>query len=214
MKKLLFLLLILTKNSAFINAKTIEKSLSVYVIEEQINGIRFAHRSDFIDGKASELWAIDGRQVPEHEYEEAILNAEREERKSVRRQEEQKRKQEQEFKVLAQNNLIKKLLNLKIADITKELSKIKEPLLAPFLKFSEHSMSSEMALYDLEQEIEDANKLSLRGELADTKQLYTVFEKLEQYPEKLMKLYQDSINYAIKTCDNTRALKELLILVS
>jgi hypothetical protein len=215
MRTLYTLLLVILMNSiSFIAARKVEKSLSVYVIEETVNGDRFTHRSDFIDGKSHEIWAINNQQVPQEEYEEAILNAEREERRSARKAQEEKRKQEQEFKALAHYNLVKKCVKLQSADIAREVSKVREPLLASFLKFNESSISSEALLYELEQELIQVDKICHGSNFAEIKQLEGMLEKFEPYPEKLTKLYQDSINHAIKTCDNTRTLKELLTLVS
>ena len=206
----LFLLQIVT----FLKGGTIEKSLSVYVIEEQIAGIRFTHRSDLIDGKSNEIWAISGRPVSVGEYEEAILNAERDERRAERKAQEERRKQGQEFKAKAHYTLLKKLGMAQAAEIVKGLIPVKEPLLEPFLQFSESTFSSRDVLHELEQELEIIHKLCESSNLEEMVQLGTLLKKIELYPARLAKLYQESVNSAIKTCDDTRALKELLKLVS
>lgn len=196
------------------NCRIVEKSVSVYIIEEQVNGIRFTHRSDYIDGKAQELWAINSKVATQCEYEEAILDAEKEERRLVRKLEEQKRKQEQEFKLVAHTEISKKLITIKVQEITQELVKIKEPLLEPFLRFSQETIASKDTLSNIMQQIEHARLLCQTNDNDTYVNLQECLKTLELYPEKLALLYQESVNYAIKTCDNTRALKDILLLVS
>lgn len=194
------------------DARFIEKALSVTVIEESVNGIRFAHRSDIIDGKVQDIWAINGRSVSYDEYLDAIVNAEREERRAQRKIEDARRRQEADFKVLAQNNAIKKLIRIKISEIVHELTRVKEPLLQAFLKFDEATFATEDDLAYVSNLIQEA-QIKCQEE-----QPYSIFRDclagLEGLPEKVHKLYQDSVNYAIKTCDDTRYLKDLLSLIS
>src|SRR5581483_9954495 len=97
---------------SMVQARSLEKTLSVYVIEEKVNGIIFTHRSDLLNGKLNEIWAINGQEVTGQHYQEAILNAEREERARIRSQEEEKRKQEQKFHIETQCAILKKLIML------------------------------------------------------------------------------------------------------
>ena len=199
---------------SLVNARFIEKSLSITVIQESVNGIRFAHRSDLIDGKIQDVWAINGRSVSHDEYLDSILDAEREERRTQRQLENEKRKQEQEFKALAQSNGLKKLIKIKINEIMRELTKVKEPLLESYLQFDEATVASPEDLSAVASLISDAQKKCREDQELPCSSLKECLASLEGLPEKLTKLYQDSITYAIKTCDDTRSLKDLLSLVS
>jgi hypothetical protein len=196
------------------NSRQIEKCLSVTVLEETVNGVRFAHRSDLVDGKVQEVWAINGRSVSYNDYLDAILDAEREERRKQRKLDDEKRRQEQEFKALAQINTLKKLIKIKINETMQELIKVNEPLLARYLTFDESTFASEEALKDIYYVIEEARRKCQESFEVSTSMLHDVLTSLERLPARLQKLYQDSVNYAIKTCDDTRYLKDLLSLVS
>lgn len=214
MKKVYILFFLIAINLFGLFGRTIEKSLSVYIIEEKVNGIRFTHRSDLIDGNLKELWSIDGQSVTHELYIKNILEAEMEERRKSRFEQDKRRKQEQNFKIQAHYDILRKLIQSALVEIKKEFSKIKNPLLAPFLQFSNETIDSENSLYELENELQNAQNLCQNSDLADIQQLKEVVANLEIYPTKLEKFYQCSVNYAIKTCDNTRALKELLELIS
>lgn len=195
-------------------AKSIEKSISVYIIEEKVDEKRFMHRSDLIDGKAHDLWAIDGQNVAYQEYEKALIDAEVSEVRKMRQQAEEHRKREQKFKMQAHYDIIKKIVHNYIVDINKELTRLDNILIAHFLQFDQDSIHSRDALGAIEREVEQAYALLQRSDIHDIHDLKEIMKTLEEYPRKLVKLYQNSVNHAIKTCDNTKDLKELLALVS
>lgn len=214
MKKRVFSAFVLFLIVSICNSKQIEKFLSVTVLEEIVNGMRFAHRSDLIDGKIQEIWAINGQSVSYDDYLEALLDAEREERRKQRKLEDEKRRQEQEFKALSHANIVKKLIRIKISEVTQELTKINEPLLSAYLSFDESTIDSREALNDISYIIEKARKNCQENVEVGFSQLQNTLASLEELPEKLRKFYQSSVNYAIKTCDDTRLLKDLLSLIS
>lgn len=215
MNRIAFVFLLFNLNyGTCLLGKSVEKSFAIYAIEELVDGNRFVYRSDLVDGKLTELWAVNGQKVTTQEYEEAILKAEREEIKKAREREIQKRKAEQEFKVAAQYSLVKKILDALLNEIEKMVVRIKNPLLNPYIYYSEHTIGSPTDFIQLEQDVQKA-KLLLLGQTVDQiASCQDAFNQLESYPEKLNNLYQDSVNYAIKTCDNTRTLKDLLAFVS
>ncbi len=214
MKLIVAFILLFNLNYMQVWGKTIEKSFSILAVEERINETRFLCRSDLIDGKLTEIWAVNGQKVSQEQYEEAILNAEREEIRKNRALEAQKRRDEQEFKITAQYALVKKMLSTLVAEIEKVVVRVKNPLLYSYLSFSEHTFNSEMDFIQLQEEVQKAKLLCSNDTLEHLSMCQETFNRLELYPAKLTNLYQDSVNYAIKTCDNTRTLKELLAFVS
>ncbi len=214
MKKVIKLVCVSLLLISICKSRFIEKSLSVTVLEESVNDMRFAHRTDIIDGKIQDIWAINGHAVPYDEYLDTILDAEREERRALRKLENEKRRQEAEFKISAQSNAIKKIIRIKINEIMHELAKVKEPLLAGYLKFDTSTFATQEDLDTVSEIVENAKKKCQEGQELSYSILNESLASLEGLPEKLHKLYQDSVNYAIKTCDDTRYLKDLLSLIS
>lgn len=212
--RIIILFAIAAQGSHILYCKTIERSVSVSIVEEKINGERFTHRSDLIDGKAQDLWSINGQNVNYEEYQNAIADAQLAENRLMRHAQEEQRKREQRFKMQAHYDILKKIVQNLIVEINKELTKLKNILLIPFLQFSQDTIRSQDALYELEQKLTHADDIVQRFDSNDIQLLREISNDLELYPEKLVKLYQDSVNYAIKTCDNTKELKEFLTLVS
>lgn len=213
MKKVLVIVFVVLFISVC-NSKIVEKSLSVTVLEESINGMRFAHRSDIIDGNIKDIWAVNGHSVSYDDYLEALLDAEREEMRTLRNFQNEKRRHEAEFKCEAQKNTFKKLIRIKIQEIFDELAKVKEPLLEHYLLFDVQTIASSEDLQKISILVNEAEKKCKEGKESSCSVLKECLSSLEEIPGRLHKLYQDSISHAIKTCNDTRSLKDLLSLIS
>lgn len=193
--------------------RSIDKSVSIYFVEEKVNGIPFTHRSDCIDGVKKEVWTIQGRAVAQEEYEEEILQAELQERRKERALQESRRRSQEEFAIKVQYQASKKLVRLLVPEVEAALKKLTDIRLEPYIHYTSHSFGSRADLDQVKADIAHAYDLLDQEtvELADLQELY---HTLELYPNRLQILYQDSVQNAIKKCDDTRLLKDLLELVS
>ena len=191
----------------------LEKSLSVTITEEKLNKISFIHRRDNINGKIQEEWSIDGKKVDFGIYEEALLTAHKEEMRQKRAFERQKQEKEQDYCSQIQCALMAKIVTELLNEVTQELNKIRNPLLENYLQFNEQGFSSPDELLRVEEEIKAFEQKSKDSDVS-FQEVKEYSEKLEEIPARLIQCYQDSVAHAIKTCNDTKILKELLTLFS
>lgn len=197
-----------------IEGRTIKKSISVSVLEEIIDGKTFTHRIDVIDGKRKELRAIDGQQVSREEYEEEILEAEKQERRNERCLQEEERIRQTDFMASVQRSTLKKLISIAINQVKDQLHKISDKRIKPFFAFDEQTIASKNQLKQLKQQIIPDARSLLSDDEASLSELQTALTSLERYPARLRSFYQATIARAQMQSDDTRLLKDLLTIVS
>lgn len=114
-----------------------------------------------------------------------------------------------------QMQIATKLLQNSIAQILALLQKIQNPALAQFFLFTPTTITSFDQLMQLQHFIEQV-ELSMKSKIEqeDFEGLYLLHSKLEIWPARLEKFFQDTLQHAIKKSDDTTMLKELLSLVS
>ncbi len=190
--------------------------MSVYYKKEVINGSTFVYREDTVNGTKKKAWTVDGHPVDADEYEEAILNAEKEVRRKERRKEEEQRVHQQLLHHQVLIMLNKKLLTIKIADIEVWLQKLHDYALEQFLVFNDSTYASPEEFDQLSNEcIPKVHSLILQGEdECDVGELLHWVNKLDKVPDQLCNLFYASVNNAIAACDDTKMLKKLLDVVS
>jgi len=194
--------------------------LSVYCKKEIIDQTIFIHREDIVNSEHKEIWSIDGKQVSSDEYEEFILDAQKELIRRERRQQEENRKRAQEFKNEAILALNKKILRLSVKKIEDILKKFDNHNLQHFFYFDDNFSSN--SFDDLKNNIiPEAKKLmysfgSSNNNDSDSSWdiIHAMVVKIDGLDNKLESFYQDTIKNAIEKCDDTKILKELLELVS
>lgn len=216
MKKLSFfacLLFFFSFFQAFSGLREVEE-LSVYYKKEILDGKTFVYREDIANGVKKQVWTIDGVQVSQEDFEETLLETEKEVRRKERRQQMVRREALQQERSVAVIALHKKLLRLLIEQVQAELKKFEDHRLGPFLLFDE-SFSREQ-FEAIEQELLQNAKQVLynAGDDGDVSQLAVMIEKLDGLATRLHNLFQTTVNRAIKQCDDTRMLKDLLAIVS
>jgi len=189
--------------------------VSIYCKKEVINGKVFIYRDDMVNSEKKEIWSIDGQLVKKDEYEEAILDAEREVRRQERQQEEEQRKKAQLFKGEMTLVLQKKILRLTVDKIDELLKKFDTHNLKDFLAYKKQTISKEL-FDDLKGELlPEAKRLVYKkDEEYSWDDMNLMLAKVENLDEKLDLFYQDTVRNAIQQCDDTRVLKDLLELVS
>lgn len=192
------------------------EELSVYYKKEILEGKTFVYREDLANGTKKQVWTIDGKPVEFEEYEEAILDAEKEIRRRERKERDERRRAMQDRRLLAVVVLHKKLLRLLIDDVQVALARFDDHRLAPFLVFDKNSAFSQKEFEAIESELLEYAKKVLYEEVQDGDKaaLADAIQKLDGLPERLQELFQKTVDNAIKTCDDTKMLKELLGVLS
>jgi hypothetical protein len=197
--------------------RRVRKEVAIRYTEEKIDGHLFTHRVDVANGDRKERWAIDGKAVSEDEYEQSLLDAERAEiQRERRRVEELKRKEEldlaqqQEFTQRSTLMIERKRLELLLAQVESELSKVKISKLVPYYAFAENSFK-DLATFNhfCDELIPQAHELC-GAEVIQVDEVHKVATRLEEEPSRLKAFFRDTVNNAINKCDDTRFLKELL----
>ena len=84
-----------------------------------------------------EVWKIDGKEVPAQVYEQEILEAEKNERRAQRAQEEQARSAQIQFKEQAQRTLLTKLLRKVMQHLMKDIQTLEHYGLGSYGVFSD-----------------------------------------------------------------------------
>jgi len=192
------------------------EELSVYYKKEILEGKTFVYREDLANGTKKQVWTIDGKPVEFDEYEEAILDAEKEIRRRERKERDERRRAMQYRRLLAVVELHKKLLRLLIEEVEIAVRKFDDHRLTPFLVFDKNSAFSQKEFEAIESELlEDAKKVLYQEvQDGDKAELAAAIQKLDGLPERLQELFQKTVDNAIKTCDDTKMLKELLGVLS
>jgi len=214
MKKFLILFLFFV-SFVYSQARRVEV-VSVYCKKEVLDGKVFIHREDIVNNEKKEVWSVDGKMVGYEEYEEVVLDAEKEVRRKERRVQEEQRKRAQEFKCEALITLNKKILRLTVENLDKTFKKFDSHNLANFLDFRSSTVPSLDVFSELKEKIiPEAKKLIYTpDEESNWVHLNSMVAKLDTVPSCVEGLFYDTVRNAIKQCDDTKTLKELLEIVS
>ena len=188
----------------------LEKEVSISYRQERIEGKLFSIRIDIVDGKKSEKCAIDGKDVSFDEYESLILEAEKQIRKTERRQEQERVVQSSEFKNKIRIEAIIKLLNILVGNIEKSIKRFKDYDIEKFVPFSDSTISEEQFIKISKEFIPNAKSLIYKQDAPDLQQLQTTLDELEPFENKLELLFQATIKEAIDKSDDTKLLKRIL----
>jgi hypothetical protein len=189
------------------------EELSVYYKKETISGTEFVYREDVASGTRKETWSVNGKVVAVYEYEEAFLEAEKELRREELRAEQERRRERQNAQLTVTADLYKKVVRIHIDRVEYVLNRCRDQRLEPFLQFGMNGALTTVEFDEIMDTIAAAKKLlDTRGDdLIES--LKAIEVKLEPLPDKLEKLIQLSVDHAVKYCDDTKVLKELLGLV-
>lgn len=193
------------------SAHTIHES-NIYERKEKISNNNFYFKEINIDGQIYCHFYVDSIPVEKERYDESLLEAKKEEWIKEREMQEQKRHADLYFKNSAKLEILKKLLNNLYLDIASKLKKINNfEGLSQYYVFSNDTFNSLEELEQIEDELlPQSKKLIKNSEKNELITLNEFLEKIENLPEKLDKFFKDSVENAIKKCDDTKFLKRLL----
>ena len=190
------------------------EELSVYYKKEILNGKTFVYREDVANGVKKQTWTIDSDLVDQETFEETVLESEKQVRRKERRQQMNRREfliQERAISVVA---LHKKLLRLLIEQVETVLKKFDDHRLGSFLIFDQSFSRDEFESIEADLIQSAKQVLYSAGDDSDVSPLAAIIEKLDGLEGRLHDLFQTTVNSAIKRCDDTRMLKDLLVIVS
>jgi hypothetical protein len=198
-----------------LSARLLKKTLNISVIEEVISNKTFTHRVDILNGKCDERWAIDGHPIGEDEYDEAILQAEKEERRAERMAAKDEQRKHDEFVLATQRAGWAKLLDLYLLKIQQELNRLNDSRLEPFFFFEADTISSEKEFEYIKNVLVVRAKemLDQVGE-ADLEEIRGMASQVQDYPKRIRALYYATVKNAQAHSDDTKLLKDLLSIVS
>jgi len=190
------------------------EELEVHYKKEILSGKTFVKREDVANGVKKQAWTIDGASVDEDLFEQTRCEAVKEYWRQKRVQELARREALQQERAVAVAQLHKKLLRLLIERVEVALKKFDDHRLGPFLLFDQSFSRDEFDA--IEAELLTRAKQILYGaeDQEDLGLLAAMIEKLDGLDSRLHDLFQVTVNSAIKRCDDTRMLKDLLAIVS
>jgi len=190
------------------------EELSVYYKKEVLDGKTFVYREDVANGVKKQVWTIDGTPVEHEDFEQELLEAEKEVRRRERASQMERRELQHQERVVAVTELHKKLLRLLIQEVETALKKFDDYRLGPFLLFDQLFSRDEFEAIEKDL-IPQAKQVLYSGiEDGDVTPLAGMIRKLDGLSDRLHGLFQETVNSAIKRCDDTKMLKDLLAIVS
>lgn len=192
------------------------KERALFYSEEKVNGQIFSHRIEILEGLQKDIYKINSELVEDRQvYEDAYLEAEKEERRRERQKEYEARLAHELFKHKAQIALMKKILALESDFLRKEVRQLEKHSMEGYFLFSPETIRNhdeyDMICNDLLPHIDS---LVYSGQDVPYQSFVDTLDQVERYKDRMKSFVRDTINNAIDQCDDTRALKELLLLVS
>lgn len=195
------------------DAKVVER-LTTVVTTELINGDRFCHKIETDGISSKEYWTINGVMVSQEHYDERALEAEKKERKMERAKEYQRLVAQTTFKQTVRAEITKKLLKNIVEELESLLSKLQQHSLEQYSIFSMATVPHAQAYRELKERIKEAQNALCLDPQDHAQEIADLYSYLEEWPCKVQKFFESTVQEAIRRCDDTRVLKELLALVS
>lgn len=196
-----------------LDAKKIERIMTV-VTTEEVAGQCFCHKIESNGYATREVWTIDGVSVLSEDYEEKILHAELKERRQERCAEQQRLLAQVSFKQKARADLTKKLLEVVLPELESPILQLHKHNLEQFAIFSSVTIASPQAYVELKEYIVKARHALNLDSQDHAQEIAALYEILHDMPHRVQKFFESTVQEAIKRCDDTRILKDLLSLVS
>ncbi len=210
-KKIILLLLAVTAH--VLDAGTMHHTLTS-MTEQKIMGHMFKHIMISGDVEKDQFF-IDGYVVTKDNYQQDFERAQKKEREEEYLRSETARRARLQFTDMVQVEIAAKLLNKVLAQTAQLFERIQNPALEKFFVFKDSTIDSLDQLMQLKvftQQLDPSIQKKISTN--DFEGLNLLFTKLEHWPARLEKFFQDTVQNAIKKSDDTAMLKDLLKLVS
>ncbi|MBP6869907.1 hypothetical protein KBC04_03430 [Candidatus Babeliales bacterium] len=210
-KKLILLFLLVAPS--FFYAGVVHHTL-ISITEQKVLGHMFKHVMTSGGAEKDEFF-IDGYAVPKDNYTTEFERACRKEQEDQAMLQQEQLRARLQFADVVQVEIAAKLLNKLLHQTTQLLHRINNPALEKFFVFSNNTIESSEQLLQLKNFTQQLAP-SVQKKIAnnDFEGLNLLYTKLENWPTRLEKFFQETVQSAIKKSDDTVMLKELLKLVS
>lgn len=186
----------------------------ISVTERKVMGRMFKHVMKS-GNKTDDEFFVDGLSVSSQQYDRDLERAEKKERELLRARDEEKRRNQIKFSDTVQSAVLAKLIAKMFVSIKSVLKKIDSPQLEHYFVYSQDTISS-IDQYDQLKSFLDSTEKSVAHyiESNDIDSLQQTYTKIEGWPNRLDRFFQESVQNAIQMSDDTTFLKDLLALVS
>ena len=210
-KKLILLLLALTAH--ILDAGTFHHTLTS-VTEQKIMGHVFKHVMTS-GGVEKDEFFIGGHLVTKDNYQQELERLQKKERDEDFLRQETLRRERLQFADVVQVEIAAKLLSKVLVQVGQLLERVQNNALEKFFVFTDSTIDSYDQLMQLKvftQQLEGTIQKKVVAN--DFEGLNFLYSKLEYWPARLEKFFQDTVQNAIRRSDDTVMLKELLKLAS
>lgn len=186
----------------------------ISITEKKVMGRMFKHVMKSGNKQQDEFF-VDGLSVSSQQYDRDLERAEKKDREIKRAAEEEKRRNQLKFSDTVQSAVLAKLIAKLFVTIKGILKKIDSPQLEYYFVFAQDTISS-LEQYDQLKAFLTSTENSVAHYIAnnDIDNLQQTYNKIEDWPNRLDRFFQESVQNAIQKSDDTTFLKDLLALVS
>lgn len=207
---------IITLFNSLIFSKTLEKDVIIFYQEEKINNNNFAQKIQYINGNKKIIYIVNGHQVTWDEYQDEILEAEKQERKKELEKDLENKIRFCDLQQKIKNKISQSSLSELVSELNIQLNKVLENRLKPYLAFNSSTIESREQLENLYQEfLPQAKELvSLSSAEVDLEKVNKYINKIQDYLERLKIFFSNTVDQAVENSDDTKMLKELLELIN
>jgi len=210
-KKVILFIMIFV--ASIINAGIVYHSM-ISVSEQKILGHVFKHV--MTSGcKDKDEYYINGHVVTKEKYSKEFERLQKKEWEDLALQQENQRRERIQFSESMQVQVTAKLLKKVVGQIIDLLHRACNPALEKFFVFHHTTIDSSDQLHQLQlflAQVQDSMNQCIDNN--DVQNMNILYTKLEFWPARIEKFYQDTVQQAIRQSDDTAMLKELLTLVS
>ena len=208
-KKVIFL--IISCLTHFVHTGTAHHTM-ISMTEQKMLGHIFKHVMTSGNADKDEYF-IDGQTVSSENYHKEFEKLQKREWDEQALQQENQRRSRLQFSEMIQVEITAKLLNNIVNNVIDILDHIYNPALEKFFVFTDQTVESIDQLSQLKLFVEQVkHSMKKRVESNDIESLHMLYVKLENWPIRLEKFYQSTVQRAIRQSDDTATLKELLAL--
>jgi len=210
-KKIILFIMIVIKQ--VLHAGLVNHSM-ISIAEQKILGHTFKHVMTSSNADKDEFY-IDGHVVTKEKYGKDFERLQRKEWEELATQQENQRRARLQFSESMQVQASAKILKKIIIQVIDLLQRTCNPSLEKFFVFHHATIDSSDQLHQLKlfaEQVQDSMKQYIENN--DVKSMNALYTKLEYWPARIEKFYQDTVQQAIRQSDDTAMLKELLVLVS
>ncbi len=193
---------------------TVTKQLMTFVVEEAHNGTSFKHLTDIENGSKKESFFVNNKSVGPLEYEDTLLNAQKEETKKERKKTQEDRIRMYETQYKARVKIAQSDLKQALSTLENELTQLADERIKPFIVYKSDTMSSADQTAAIKEKLmPDARKLAESSPDIDIKKINDMTAELRSLIPRVHETFITAVNNGINKADDTKLLKELLTLL-